>query len=269
MKQNNFLSNGEYSTLGKKKIKNYNKFISKNKNTKIENIIKINSTNELKKGDLYYKGLFGGYFGVKISEKERKFKTTMYKISIIDKKITKHYLLWYLKQKPIQDYLSLFIKGSVIPFLPRKDFYQLKIQFPTKNLKISSKIKETKIKFNSPYRDVLEILYKEYETNEKSQNMLSCAVLAGAISESILLGYLKDNDLKDKHLERKTLGNLIEIAEIKKFEDGFPYEAFIKIQKLRNNVHPEKLMKSLNKKPQRKIWNDLKYLNKIIGYFGI
>ena len=254
-----------------RKSDNFENFISKSKVLKIKEIIKVSTTKELKKGDLYYKGLFGGYFGVRVAEEDRRYKTTVYKITITNKKITKNYLLWYLKQKPVQEYLSLFIKGSVIPFLPRKDFYELKIKLPIQSqqhLVNSTSIRETKIKFTSEYREVLELLYKEYENNEKHRNLLSCAVLAGAISEAILLGYLKDMGVKKNHLERKTFGGIIEIAEIKGFE-SFPYEAFLKIRDIRNNIHPEKLRKNLPRKVIDKIKGDLKYLDIIVEYFGI
>ena len=243
----------------------YKNFLAGSETVKINGLIKVTSTPTIKKGELYYKGIYAGYFGVRIAEKNRTIKSKFYRIDILNKQISKNYLIWYLNQKPIQNYLSLFVKGNIIPFLPRKDFLELKIKLPTK--KHYPKIPETSIKITSDYRKVLERFYQEYENNKKYNNLFSCGVLAGAICETILLEYLIEAGVKEKLLERKMFGQLIEIAEIKDLDD-FPLEDFKKIKKIRNNIHPN-VVKGNFLTIDKDIINNLKSFDKIIAHFGI
>ena len=246
-----------------KVISKYKDFFKKKDIKKFLDVVQIKRPKIIKKEDLVFQNR-GFNFLLKIAEEEKENKAMFFVFEIKNEQYTKEFILWFFSQKEIQDYLSLFAKGSAINFLPSSFFAKLDIIYPQN---ITQNLNSIDISVNSEFKDVIRIYFKEYQISLKQGNFLSASFLVGSISEAILYQFLLDNKVKKKFLERKMFGELLEIIGIMNLKI-MNLEDFKKVNKFRNLIHPKNALKNINK-----IYNletEIEPIfNRIIKNFGI
>lgn len=244
-------------------LKKYNSFFWNKRTREFNKVIKIYYPKEIKIGDIVFRNK-GINFNIEISDQNKENKNRYFIFQIIDQNYTKDFILWFFIQSEIQEFLSLYSKWNIIAFLPRKALDELKILLPDK---VWQNFKAVNITANSPFKDVIRVYYSEYRNNIKVWNYLSASFMVWAICEAILHQYLVDKWVKEKYLDRKMYGDLLDLI------DGLGYgimniEDFKKIRDFRNLIHPKKLMNDLSKIPQLE-WEIDQTFNRIIKNFWI
>jgi len=101
-------------------------------------------------------------------------------------KVTPHYLLWYLSQDPVTEYLLRNASGSVFVRVPRKFLHALTIPLPTTVTKIKPVNEFAVARDDTPFSKVIADLYNDYLLNFLNHRYRTGALLAGAICEVIL-----------------------------------------------------------------------------------
>jgi len=245
-------------------LKKYRRFIGQHRKKEFLKVVEIKTPSEIKKGDLVFKNR-GMSFTLEIAEEDidnSRRRDFVFKIK--DPSFSKQYILWYFNRKEIKDYLSLYAKGQVIIYIPVQVFEKLEIIKPRK---IEHNLNAVNISINSRFGKIVKKYLNEYTSNIKNENYLSASFLVGAICESILYQYLIDKGVDEKHLERKTYGQLIEIIEIANFNiDNL--DDFKKIQDFRNNIHPNRALNHMDTLENMEQEIEPTF-NRIIENFGI
>lgn len=187
--------------------------------------------------------------------------------------LTANYLLWYLKQSFVSEYLISTTKGAVIPRVPKQVLYELKIPLPIHKKNITNTTRSEIIALrDNRFKKLISSFYEDYRLNFEKNRYGTCVILAGAIGEAILYQLLLDNEVDVKILEKdNTLGfgklvNYIKLLKLDVRLDNFPLNHFEELQKHRNSaIHVGLAIKrkELFKK------EDLVCFDQIIKYFGI
>ncbi|MCB0486721.1 MAG: hypothetical protein KDC47_11040, partial [Flavobacteriaceae bacterium] len=167
-------------------------------------------------------------------------------------------------QKVIQNYLSLFVTGNIIAFLPKRAFDDL---FIIKPQKIGQSLDSVNITARSEFKVIIKKYFAEYQKNINTGNFVSASFLAGAICEAILYQFLRDKGVKKKFLERKMYGDLLEIVEIMDLKI-MNFQEFKKLKKFRNLIHPKNALNNINKIDDLEKEIEVTF-NQIIKNFGI
>src|SRR5690606_13409911 len=149
----------EVLPIGEKYLNYINKN-DKSRRKKLGEVIQRSADNHLNKGDIVLKATSNGEVTLKIINEKTKRNsfTDAYKICD-DSPVTAQYILWYISQTPVRDYLGQLAIGSVIPKIPRESLEDLIIILP----KIQEKKKgKTKISFTQKDSSVREIIREYY-----------------------------------------------------------------------------------------------------------
>ncbi|AWV96719.1 hypothetical protein [Arcticibacterium luteifluviistationis] len=180
------------------------------------------------------------------------------------------YLVWFLSHSVVENFLSLKTQGSIQPSIPTEALYNLKIPEPL-NIKTNRKNENTISVEKSSYRKLIGIYYEDYRRNFEASSYMTAAILAGAIAEVILYEVLIENEVNEKLLEGKTLGNLIRDIQLLKLDEdlGFFITHFVDVQKLRNQaIHAGLAIGNIEKGAEIEK-HELNCLDQIIKHFGI
>ncbi len=256
--------------------KKYFKFLNRKfKNQKRLNFsiaVDFNIESVIEKGTLCYNRLPNSGIRFYIANKTLINNKTIYKVNILDNRITANYLIWFLSHKEVQNYLSLFGVGAVFTYISFDSFHNIDIPLPKNNNKVVVKSEGVEIKSKNPFRELLDIYYKEFRDNYSEANYMTAAVLSGAIAETLLHNFLLEIGLAQKLLERKTLGGIIDLTEAYLIDRGitdFPLNHFKDIQQLRNSaIHPALAKNKIQ--PDNEISKtDFDCFNHIVKYFGL
>ena len=185
--------------------------------------------------------------------------------------ITPTYIQWFLTQEFVANFLSKVSEGKVMPKIPRKILYSLKIPI-SKNF-IRADIQD-EIQLITPFRAYLRNYYKQYSLNYEHQNFDACAILAGAMCEAILYQLLIDNHVPKDSLDNDHnmgLGKLIEHVKDMKLDEELEFNTqyFTEVKKLRNNaVHFGRVSRNSGQYENVKL-EQLIPFNNVIKQFGI
>ena len=185
--------------------------------------------------------------------------------------ITPNYLLWYLSQPPVKEYLVSHLKGSVILRIPREVLYDLRVPVPSRSLVVEKPDEVILESPESPFSTLISALYGDYRHNYSNGRFHTAVILAGAITEIILYQLLLEQDVNTKILKRDrnlTLGKMLEYVRLLKIDqhEGFPMTHLVELQKKRNSaIHAGLLFKKKMEFSQE----DLNCFDQIIKYFGI
>ncbi len=268
-----FNLSAEFNVDVDKKEANYLKFInntfSSHSRVSFKEAVQIKTKFSLSKGSLCYKECFNGQIKLFITKEEISSKISLRHLDIIDPAISPEYLLWFLSHKQVKDYLMHFSLGIVITHIPIETFNLLDIPYPklgkTRQKKTTIILKPE----NSKFKALISQYYQHYKDNYHSENYLTAAILAGAIVETHLFVFLTDSGIPQNILQQKTLGKLIELAEIYLLNceiDDFPLSDFKEVQKLRNRaVHP-----IINADSYKEInEGNFSGFERIVKYFGL
>jgi len=236
------LLDADYFIKKKRILENYNSFFGWRTRKKFLNIIKISFPRTIKHGDIvfYNKGV---NFKLEVANTEKENTSRFFIFEIIDGNYTSDFILWFFSQKEVQDYLSLFVKGNIIAFLPKSAFNDLDIILPTK---IGQNLDAVNITANSEFKEIIKKYLEEYRKNLQQSNFLSASFLVWSICEAILYQFLLDKGVKKQYLENKMLGQLLEIVGITNL-DIMNLEDFKTIKDFRNLIHPKNSLKNINK----------------------
>jgi len=186
-------------------------------------------------------------------------------------KVTPHYLLWYLSQSLVTDYLLANSSGSVFVRVPRKILHALQIPLPTSVTKIKA-INEFSIPRNdTPFSKVIADLYNDHLLNVRNHRYRTAALLAGAICEVILYQQLIEQGVNQNLLRSDRglgFGKLLDYVRVRKLDQmsGFPISQLVEMQRNRNHSIHAGLLVHKNRDVDAQ---DLECFNPIIKYFGL
>ena len=179
--------------------------------------------------------------------KKEKINKNLKKIEIIDNRITKEYLLWFLNKKEVQEYIKELSSGSfAYSHISIKLIKELKITIPTliEQRKAEKEEKEFFSGLGSKYQILFQKVYKEYQECRKRELDFSAMALVGFLGETFLLESIKKLGVKKYIWEGKMFGYLIDVVGK---NEGIPEEDlkfYRKISKARNNIHPFKAVQN-------------------------
>lgn len=185
-------------------------------------------------------------------------------------KVTPNYLLWYLSQEPVANYLVQNATGAVFLRVPRKLLQSIPIPLPTRVKKISSAIEYSPVKTNNEFSRLIAEINNDYLLNVKNQRFRTAAILAGATCEVILYQLLIEHGVKPSLLkDDRGLGfnKLLDYIRILRLDEatGFPMSQFVQLQRHRNQaIHAGLLVN----RPRELSAKDLDCFNPVIKYFG-
>jgi hypothetical protein len=186
-------------------------------------------------------------------------------------KVTAHYLLWYLSQEPVANYLVQNATGAVFLRVPRKLLLEVPVPLPTRVRKISSAIEYSPVKTNNEFSRVIAELNNDYLLNVKNGRVRTALILAGATCEVILYQLLIEQGVKPSLLkDDRGLGfnKLLDYVRVLRLDaaTGFPMSQLVEIQRHRNQALHAGLL--LNR-PQSLSVKDLECFNPVVKYFGL
>jgi hypothetical protein len=186
-------------------------------------------------------------------------------------KVTPHYLLWYLSQEPVTDYLLENASGAVFVRVPRKVLHDLIIPLPTSVTKIKAVNEFSVAREDTPFSRVIADLYNDYLLNFRNRRFRTAALLAGAICEVILYQLLSEQGVSQKLLKDDRglgFGKLLDYVRVLKLDQvpGFPISQLVEMQRNRNHSVHAGLLVNKGKQVDAK---DLDCFNPIIRYFGL
>ncbi|WP_419212588.1 hypothetical protein ACNR9Q_00320 [Maribacter sp. X9] len=275
VKIENFNLTSEFNIAIEQAEKKYRLLINRkyNKHRKklFSDVVNFIKTDKIGIGDLCYMPSPTADINIFISQKEYTSKDFYTKLEILDSAITPNYLLWFLDQKPVKEYILCYGVGAIFTYIPKEVFYKIEIALPKRNK--NPKINEIILHANdSVFRILLDQYYQQYLDNFKKGNFMTSAILAGAIAETFLHNYLLEVGLSEQLLNQKTLGAIIGLAEAYLVDReilDFPLVHFKDVQKLRNSaVHPA-LAKGKIEREEEFESKDFDCFNNIIKYFGL
>jgi len=257
--------NKRYQNLLYKQMKDSNKVPFNKLTSRVQN-------KELEKGDIIIKNYPDGSLVFEIAKKTAKEKPNWIKYRVIDNRVSPEYLLWFFSKKEVLEYLSLHATGAVIRRIPSQVIDGILIPIPKV---INGKSKKSKVTFtnsNSLIRQIIQNFYLDYQENLNMNRFDTAIILAGAICEAILYESLLEVGVPEKILsQNKTLGHLIEYAQIKEFDKifGINLTHFESIKQQRNKtIHIGSAIKRLeNGELIDKL--SFKDFDNIIKHFGI
>jgi hypothetical protein len=238
-------------------------------------VLRVPSGGTLPKGSLVVMASGDRQIRLKILEKEtphRGFSEPLLLNSFATQhKVTPHYLLWYLSQKVLSEYLLANATGSVFVRVPRKILYALPVALPTSVTKIKPINEFAIAREDTQFSRLIAGLYDDYLLNLKNRRYRTAALLAGAICEVILYQLLVEHGVSQRLLRDDRalgFGKLLNYVRVLKLEQqaGFPMSQLVEMQRIRNHsVHAALLInKSRDVEPR-----DLESFNPIIKYFGL
>lgn len=238
---------------------------------RLKDIIKVITPKKVKKGNLLtHKTMFQD-LRIWIADEDIENTKNISILQITEKEVTEKYLLNYLSRNEIKNYLSLFVRGSTIKYLPLRAV--LNLYAPIGSDKIQYGVSSFEMGDISSHQEIMNILLEEYKKVEKDDLELSSVVLAGSICENILIREILENGVKEKHLNKYGgLGNLIALAGI---ENIFPEgkekefeEHFNNIRQARNLIHSKKLLEKIREK-ERLVETSKKSFSQILKEYNI
>jgi len=206
---------------------------------KLSECISFKNENSIKSGDLYCCSFLtrDSIFG-KFNQESIK-KGIVRKVELISNVVTENYLIWLFRQEPLLDYINLFSKGFVLPYISPSDLLKLDIPLPKAGQKYS-------ISSYDKYNKEFSLLFEELNKCEKHSLYLSAIVLMGSVAEGILNGILKLEEInttkEGRKIEEATLGKKIEYLK----QNDNIIESFKIINEKRNCIHINKLNKNPN-----------------------
>jgi hypothetical protein len=186
-------------------------------------------------------------------------------------KITPNYLLWYLSQDTVANYLLENATGSVFIRVPRKFLHAIPVPLPTSVKDIKLPMEFSVIKTDNPFSRLIGDLHNDYLLNAKNARYRTAIVLAGAICEVILYQLLVEHGVNPSLLkDDRGLGfnKLLDYIRVLKLEQapGFPVSQLVELQRSRNHaIHAGLLVR----KHREITSNDLDAFNPVIKYFGL
>jgi hypothetical protein len=257
--------NTRYQNLLSKQMKNSIKVPFNKLTNRVQN-------REIEKGDIIIKNYPDGRLLFELAKKAGKEKPYWIKYRVIDNRVSPEYLLWFFSKKEILEYLSLHATGSVIRMIPSKVVEGILIPIPKV---ISDRSKKSKVSFtnnNGLIRQIIQNFYLDYQENLNMNRFETAIILAGAICEAILYESLLEVGIKEKILsQNKTLGHLIEYAQIKELDKtlGINLTHFENIKQQRNKtIHIGSAIKRLENGEiiEKQIFKEF---DNIIKHFGI
>ncbi len=272
----------EYYVVAKEIIKKFEKLLSKT--YKGFNISKLDKYFIVRKNDI--PEIFPvltifpsakGNVGYKIFEKPKSDKRYNTTISAKSEKVSIYDLVHFFSHQEVQDYLSIKLKGGIIPFLQKPDIENLKIplpKIPLASVSINEQKGELTPRLNE-FKSFISTYYQQYQENLKNDRLVAATMLAGAISEAILYQFMIDSGVQESLLDNRGLGGLIRDIKLGKFneQDGrkFPLEAFSELNTLRNDiVHPSRAIFKLKTDYELIEKNKLvRLFNQIKKHFGL
>lgn len=223
-------------------LDNYKKFIKNKKTIKFLDAVSLEIPKTIKKNDLvFYNRGNNVRFKFALKEIENKYNYTVLRSK--NNKFSESYISWYLSIDTIKEYIKTYISGSVVVSMNKDALANLEILYPDK--KRYEKTTVT-IENESKFKEIIKIYLREYHENIKIENYLSASFLVGSICEAILYQLLLDNGVRESIVKNKTFGQLIDFAIIKSIED-FNEGEFKKIQEFRNMIHPENMLRKIEK----------------------
>lgn len=196
--------------------------------------------------------------------------------------VTSDYLLWFLEQDFVIEYIKSNVVGVAMARVPLKVIYEMKIAIPN-HFKLGEPVmpsyEEVEIDNQAnPVRDLINSFYEDYRFNFDRGKYRTAAVLAGAFCEVILYQLLVEAGVEERILDNDnslTLGRLISCVQLlglDKDDDvrdenrGFPISHFIEVQKNRNRAIHTTLPARESDELKAE---DFHYMEEIIKRFGI
>lgn len=186
-------------------------------------------------------------------------------------KVTTSYLLWYLSQEPVANYLVEHASGAVFVRVPRKFLHAIPVPLPTRVTRIKTLMEFSVVNTNNPFSRLIADLHSDYMLNVSNRRYRTAAVLAGAICEVILYQLLIEQGVDQGLLkDDRGLGfnKLLDYTRVLKLEKapGFPISQLVEIQRNRNDAIHASLL--VNKERDMSL-QDLEPFNPVIKYFGL
>ena len=189
----------------------------------------------------------------------------------VQHKVTPNYLLWYLSQGQVTNFLLQKATGAVFIRVPRQVLYDLPIPLPTRVAHVKSVEEFSIVKADNPFSKLIADMHRDYLLNFANNRFRTAAILAGAICEVILyqslIEYGVDQSLlkDDRSLGFNKLLDYTRVLGLDK-EVGFPISQLIEIQKNRNYAIHAGLL--VNKGRDMKA-EDLSCFDPVVKYFGL
>lgn len=186
-------------------------------------------------------------------------------------KVTPNYLLWYLSQEPVADYLVQNATGAVFLRVPRKLLQSIPVPLPSRVTKIGAAIEYSPVKTNNEFSRLIAEIHNDFLLNVKNHRFRTAAILAGATCEVILYQLLIEHGIKSSLLkDDRGLGfnKLLDYIRILRLDEtsGFPMSQLVQLQRHRNQaIHAGLLVN----KPCVLGASDLECFNPVIRYFGL
>lgn len=230
------------------------------------------SNGDMQEGDIVIKSLFNQDLLIEVDKKLDKKNSINIRYRIKDNRISANYLLWFFSKPEVTEYLKIHLTGTVIRRIPIEIVLNMLIPIPPI---LDKKHKNNRIVLSdkkSPIREIIGKFYQDYQINFKENRLETSIILAGAICEAILYESLLDVGVSDKILsQNKTLGSLIEYAQIKELDKEYEVNLthFEAIKQNRNKtIHIGSALKTLEagSSVDREIFKDF---DNIIKNFGI
>lgn len=185
--------------------------------------------------------------------------------------VTPNYLLWYLSQEQIREYLLSHATGTVFLRVPRKILHNLLIALPTRVVKPRNVGEVVIARRDDPFSKLIDEFYKDFRLNFTSGRFRTATILAGAICEVILYQLLIDQGASPKMLSEDrslALGKMLDYVRLLRLDQAsdFPMTHLIDLQKKRNSaIHAGMLIS----RQRLFLAEDLAPFDHVIRYFGI
>lgn len=185
--------------------------------------------------------------------------------------VTPNYLLWYLSQEQIREYLLSHATGTVFLRVPKKILHSLPIALPTRVRKLKNLSEVVIARTGDPFSALIDEFYRDFHLNFTSGRFRTATILAGAICEVIVYQLLIDGGVSPKVLSVDrglALAKMLDYVKLLKLDQSadFPMNHLQDIQKKRNSaVHAGH---SVNRQKPF-LAADLAPFDHIIRYFGI
>ena len=186
-----------------------------------------------------------------------------------DLKITPRYLLWFLSNDFVAEYLLRHATGAVFLRVPRNIIYNLPVPIP-KGVTNAPVGKEIVIeKTDDQFGLQLAAFYDDYVFNFQNGRYQTAIILAGAIAEMIVYQSLIDQNVDRKFLHddhNLGLGKMLTYLRLLKLDKDVPFTHLCDLQKKRNAaVHAGKLARSREQFGKL----DLQCFDQIVRHYGI
>lgn len=186
-------------------------------------------------------------------------------------RVTANYVLWYLGQEPVGEYLLAHASGSVFLRVPKTILYAVPVPLPKRGARPKGAKEVVLEQSDDSLSSLVGTLYHDYRLNLDNGRYRTAIIIAGAIAELIIYQLLLESGVSSRLLasdRNLTLGKMLDYVQLLKLDQGtrLPLSHLRELQRKRNRaVHANLLVTTGGEFS----FEDLACFDQVIKHFGV